>query len=245
MVAGDSGALAADEFRLELVEGLEVALGRQRRLLRPGGRVMRGEARARLRQQLAQALDRRAGQRLEAADAVPAQHFLGDLRADALDLRQVVARGRGRRHGRRGIGFDRAQRRGDLRDEDLGIGLAMALGLAIVLAPAHLEDADLVVTTLRKHRCRNRRPVDERRADRDLVAAADREDLVDRDFRPDVRRYLFYFQFLAGSDAILLAAGFYDRVHGSNLLVCRRRGTVATTVFDRQPAVGAVTNPLS
>src|SRR5690606_11911514 len=112
---------------------------------------------------------------------------------------------------------------GDLRDEDLGVGLAMALRLAIVLAPAHLEDADLVVTTLGNHRCRNRCPVHEGGADRKLVAAADRQDLVDRDFCSDVRRYLFYFQFLAGSDAILLAAGFYDRVHGLNLIESRRR----------------------
>src|SRR5690606_2152885 len=141
------------------------------------------------------------------------------------------------------IGLGRAERRGDLRDEDLGVRLAMPLGLAIVLAPAHLEDADLVVTTLRNHRCRNRRPVHERRADRELVAVADREDLVDRDFRPDVRRYLFYFQFLAGGDTILLAAGFYDRVHGSNLLNCRRTENAATA-FDRHPPMGAATNPL-
>src|SRR5690606_32207001 len=208
------------------------------RLLGPGARIVGRETRARRREELAQAIDRGAGQLGEAADAGRAEDFGGDLGADALDDRQVVA---GRAHRGRGIGLDRAERRGDLRDEDLGIGLAMALGLAIVLAPAHLEDADLVVTTLRNHRCRNRRPVDEGRADRKLVAAADRQHLVDRDFRSDVRRYLFYFQFLAGSDTILLAAGFYDRVHGSNLLKFRRR---TNRRHARRARKLAVTNPL-
>ena len=91
----------------------------------------------------------------------------------------------------------------------------MALLLAIVLAATHLEDADLLVPALGKHRCRNRRPCHQRRADRKLVACADRQHLVDRDFSSDVRRYLFYFEFFASSNLVLLAAGFYDRVHGN------------------------------
>ena len=37
--------------------------------------------------------------------------------------------------------------------------------------------------------------------------------LVDHDFLAYVRSNLFYFNFFAGSNAILLATGFYDRVH--------------------------------
>ena len=80
-----------------------------------------------------------------------------------------------------------------------------------------IEPALTVWPALGKHRRRNRRPCHQRRADRELVACADRQHLVDRDFSSDVRRYLFYFEFFAGSVAILLAAGFYDRVHGLNL----------------------------
>jgi len=53
----------------------------------------------------------------------------------------------------------------------------------------------------------------ERRADLDLLAFTDRQHLVDRDFGANFRRYLFYFDLLAGDDFVLLAASFYDRVH--------------------------------
>ena len=46
-----------------------------------------------------------------------------------------------------------------------------------------------------------------------VAAVADCQHLVDHDFLAYVRSNLFYFNFFAGSNAILLAAGFYDRVH--------------------------------
>ncbi len=46
-----------------------------------------------------------------------------------------------------------------------------------------------------------------------LAAVADCQYLVDHDFLAYVRSNLFYFNFFAGSNAILLAPGFYDRVH--------------------------------
>jgi hypothetical protein len=49
--------------------------------------------------------------------------------------------------------------------------------------------------------------------DPDRFALADHENLVESDFSAYISRYLFYFEFFAGSDAILLAAGFYDRIH--------------------------------
>src|SRR5690606_28332587 len=104
----------------------------------------------------------------------------------------------------------------------------MALLLAIVLAAAHLEDADLVVPPVGEHRRRNRRPRHQRRADRKLVACADRQHLVDRDFSSDVRRHLFYPDLVAGRNLVLLAAGFYHRVHG-NLSICVLRTLVPRT----------------
>ena len=38
--------------------------------------------------------------------------------------------------------------------------------------------------------------------------------LVESDFAANVCRYLFYFKFFASGNAILLATGFYDRIHG-------------------------------
>jgi len=45
------------------------------------------------------------------------------------------------------------------------------------------------------------------------VAVRNHEDLVEDNLSANVCRYLFYFDFFAGGNAVLLAAGFYDRVH--------------------------------
>lgn len=44
-------------------------------------------------------------------------------------------------------------------------------------------------------------------------AVADSQNLVNHDLLAYFRSNLFYFDFFAGSNAILLATGFYDRVH--------------------------------
>ena len=46
------------------------------------------------------------------------------------------------------------------------------------------------------------------------LSFANGEYLIQRDFSAKFCRYLFYFKFFASSNAILLAAGFYDRIHG-------------------------------
>ena len=46
-----------------------------------------------------------------------------------------------------------------------------------------------------------------------VFAVADCQNLVDHDLLANVRSNLFYFNFFADSNAILLATGFYDRVH--------------------------------
>jgi hypothetical protein len=91
----------------------------------------------------------------------------------------------------------------------------MPLVLLVMLAPAHLEDTHLGMTPLCKHRRRDRRATNHRHAYLDLVATADGKDLVKLDVGSDVCGYLFYFDFVAGAHLILLAAGFYDRVHGN------------------------------
>src|SRR5690606_2419058 len=199
------GALATDEFGLELLELFPVALGRERRLFRPGARVMRSEIGAGLGQQLLQALHGGRRQVRERGDASGLQD-LGDLRTDALDQREIVGRlglrarrlggialrllaSLGRRLGGstavgRGLavlGLEHAEVRGDLRDQQLGVVLAMALVLLVMLAPAQLEDAHLGVTSLREDRCRYRGAAHQGRADPDLVPAANGKDLVELD----------------------------------------------------------------
>ena len=89
----------------------------------------------------------------------------------------------------------------------------MTLTLLVVLATAHLEDANLVVTTVREHRDRDSCAGNQGRAHLDLAAIADSQNLVDHDLLAHFRSNLFYFDFFASSNAILLATGFYDRVH--------------------------------
>ncbi|MEI2699537.1 MAG: hypothetical protein V9E94_14820 [Microthrixaceae bacterium] len=50
--------------------------------------------------------------------------------------------------------------------------------------------------------------------DADALALPDHQHLVENNFCAHVRRYLFYLEFFAGGNLVLLAAGFYDRVHG-------------------------------
>src|SRR5205085_9947554 len=101
----------------------------------------------------------------------------------------------------------------DRTDLQLGELLAMPLALLVVLATAHLEDANLVVLAVSHDRGCHSCAGHPGSADLDLAAVADGEDLVDHDFLAYVRSNLFYFNFFAGSNAILLATGFYDRVH--------------------------------
>ena len=66
-------------------------------------------------------------------------------------------------------------------------------------------------------RCRHRSAGHQRRADLDLAAASDCQNLVDHDLLAYVRSNLFYLNFFASSNTILFAAGFYDRVHNEPL----------------------------
>src|SRR5205814_1942040 len=101
----------------------------------------------------------------------------------------------------------------DGADLQFGELLAMPLALLVVLATPHLEDANLVVLAVSHnggfHSCAGHQ------GSTHLVrfAVDDGEHLVEHDFLAYVRSNLFYFNFFAGSNAILLATGFYDRVH--------------------------------
>jgi hypothetical protein len=82
-----------------------------------------------------------------------------------------------------------------------------------MLATTHFEDFDFVVPALRNHSCLDRRATDERSTELDLFTFAHCKNLVEDDFGANVRRYLFYLDFFAGNNLVLLATGFYDRVH--------------------------------
>jgi hypothetical protein len=89
----------------------------------------------------------------------------------------------------------------------------MTLTLLVVLTTTHFENAHLVVLAMRHNGGFNSCAGHQGRAHLDFSAVADCQNLVDHDFLANVRSNLFYFDFFAGSNAILLATGFYDRVH--------------------------------
>src|SRR3954466_1705707 len=103
-----------------------------------------------------------------------------------------------------------------LRDRvhtDFRVVLAMALGLLVVLAAAHLEDLHLRATTVSDDGGGDSRSTHQGGTELHGVAVRNHQDLIEDDRSANVCRYLFYFDFFAGGNAILLAAGFYDRVH--------------------------------
>ena len=101
----------------------------------------------------------------------------------------------------------------DRVDLEFGVVLAMALVLLVMLAAAHLEDLHLFAATVRDDRCRHRRAGDGGLTQTDAFAFSDHQHLIENHICAHIRRYLFYFEFLTGGNLVLLAAGFYDRVH--------------------------------
>src|SRR5690606_10706894 len=99
----------------------------------------------------------------------------------------------------------------------------MALALLVVLATAHLEDAHFVVTTLRQNSCFDGCASHQGRADFQFSAVSDSQHLVDHDLLANVRSNLFYFDLFASSNFVLLATGFYDRVHRETFQNSRAR----------------------
>jgi len=98
-------------------------------------------------------------------------------------------------------------------DLQLGVLLAMTLALLVVLATTHLEDADLGMFTVRHDRGCDSCTGNQGCANLDLGAVSDSQNLVDDNLLAYIRSNLFYFDVLAGSNPVLLATGFYDRVH--------------------------------
>jgi hypothetical protein len=105
----------------------------------------------------------------------------------------------------------------DRRNLQFGEILTVTLALLVVLATAHLEDADLLVPAMSQHRDCDRCAGNQGSAYLDFGAVADSQNLVKHDLLAHIRSNLFYFNFFASSNTILFATGFYDRVH-MNLL---------------------------
>lgn len=86
-----------------------------------------------------------------------------------------------------------------------------------MLAPAHFEYMHLVAAPVRHNLRLDRCAGDKRRAESDFVPVRDHQNLVDDDFGPNISHELFDFELGARCNAVLLAAGFYDRIHDLTL----------------------------
>ena len=83
---------------------------------------------------------------------------------------------------------------------------------------------------------------DQGSADLQLGAVADGQHLVDHDLLANVRSNLFYLDLFAGSNLVLLATGFYDRVHISpfNDFAAAQLTTCQLASHSAKPAIAAV-----
>ena len=101
----------------------------------------------------------------------------------------------------------------DRTDFNLGKVLTMTLPLLVVLTATHLEDANLIVPAMSQDGSYYGCARYQGSPDLQISAASDSQHLVDRDLLANIRSNLFYFDLFAGGNFVLLAAGFYDRVH--------------------------------
>ncbi len=123
---------------------------------------------------------------------------------------------------------------GDRTNEQFCELLAMSLTFLIVLATAHFENADLVVLAVCHDRDTHCCAGHQGSTNLQICAVADCQNLVEHNLLAYVRSNLFYFNFFAGSNPILLAAGFYDRVHDDLFcLLCERIFAEPSTITQR------------
>ena len=103
---------------------------------------------------------------------------------------------------------------GDVRDAQpgqVGAGALLDAGARLGLV---LEDDDLVAALLAQHLRRDAGAIDERASDRRGVAVGDEQDAIERDGVAGLDVQPIDLDLSAELDAVLLAAGFDDCVHG-------------------------------
>lgn len=89
----------------------------------------------------------------------------------------------------------------------------MTLVLLVVLTATHLEDTHLLATTVSDNSGLDGGASHARGANNNLFTVSDHQHFFKYDLAVDVCRYLFYFEFFANGNFVLLTAGFYDRIH--------------------------------
>ena len=89
----------------------------------------------------------------------------------------------------------------------------MPLTFLVVFTTTHFKNADFIVLAVSQncdtHSCAGHQGS----SNFELCAVTDRLNFIENNLLAYVRSNLFYFNFFASRNPILLAAGFYDRVH--------------------------------
>src|SRR6185503_8578455 len=101
----------------------------------------------------------------------------------------------------------------DRADLELGVRLTMPAVALVVLAAAHLEDANLRVQAVRDHFGFDAGPGEERRACAQVGSLADRQDLIEHHFLAHFSDQLLDLEPVARGNLVLLAPSFDHRVH--------------------------------
>jgi len=103
----------------------------------------------------------------------------------------------------------------------LGEILAVALAFLVVFAAAHFENADFLAASVCHYFSRYFRTFDKGCAYFYRLAVSNHQNFGQFDLAVEFGRGLFYFSLFANGNFILLAAGFYDRVHTQLRVVVR------------------------
>ena len=89
----------------------------------------------------------------------------------------------------------------------------MALTFLVMFTTTHLKDAHFVVLTVSHNSGVDACAFNQGSANFQFRAASDSKNLVDHNLLANIRSNLFYLDLFASSNFVLLATGFYDRVH--------------------------------
>jgi hypothetical protein len=111
----------------------------------------------------------------------------------------------------------------------------VTLPFLIMLTTTHLENAHFIVFAVSHYRDCNCCARHQGRTNLQFGAVSDSQNLVDNNLLAYVRSNLFYFNFFASRNPILLAAGFYDRVHVDlfDFEICKRIFTEPASITFR------------
>ena len=93
----------------------------------------------------------------------------------------------------------------------------------VVFAAPHFEYLNFFAAAVGENGRLDARTRNNRLTYANAFAVSDHQNVIENHLCADVRRYLFYLEFFTRGNAVLLATGFYDRVHRDSNAHCRKK----------------------